>query len=124
GRGRRPCRRRSARYLSPAGDVSPVSDWSTAAQADARRQLSALVSAGLTVLGFLAFLWLVTQAGSGRKPPTGIDALRWWLSWGAQGAPWLLWALLLLGAFVLVRYGVLEAVRWVWLIPRMARERT
>jgi hypothetical protein len=101
-----------------------VNDRSTTAQADARRQLSALVSAGLTVLVFLAFLWLVTQAGSGRKPPTGVDALRWWLSWAAQGAPWLLWALLLLGAFVFVRYGVLEAVRWLWLIPRMARERT
>jgi hypothetical protein len=101
-----------------------VSDWSTAAQVDARRQLNALASAGVTVLGFLIFMWLVTQVGSGRKPPTGVDALRWWLSWGTHGAPWVLWGLLLLGTFAVVRYGVLESVRWLWLIPRMARERT
>jgi hypothetical protein len=42
---------------------------------------------------------------------------------GRAVAPWAfrgLWVLLL---FVVLRYGVLGAVRWLWLIPRMARER-
>ena len=64
-----------------------MSDWSTAAQADARRQLGALVSAGLTVLGVLGAVWVLTRAGSGQRPPTGMEALRWWLSWGSHGAP-------------------------------------
>jgi len=38
-------------------------------------------------------------------------------------APWALRGFLVLLAFVVLPYGLLEAFRWLWLIPRMARER-
>ena len=47
---------------------------SSSAQAGARRQLSALVSAGTTVLGILVLVWMATQIGEHRRPPTGTEA--------------------------------------------------
>ncbi|MDQ6791208.1 MAG: hypothetical protein M3075_11250 [Candidatus Dormibacteraeota bacterium] len=96
---------------------------SSSAQANARRQLSALVSAGTTVLGILALVWMATQIGAHRRPPTGTEALRWWLSWLLHTPSWTTWAVLLLLGLLVVRYGVLEALRWLIWIPRMARER-
>ena len=100
-----------------------MNGWASEARADARRQLLALVQAGLTVLLVLAAMWVVTQVGSGRRPPTGVDALRWWLSWCLHAGRWVLPWLLVPAALLFVRYGVVEPLRWFWLIPRMARER-
>ncbi|PZS33070.1 MAG: hypothetical protein DLM58_08630 [Pseudonocardiales bacterium] len=95
----------------------------SAVRADAQRQLGALASAAVTVLLILAGMWIVTKAASGQRAPTGREALRWWLSWGVHGVPWLLWGLLVVGILLFVRYGVVEALRWFVWIPRMAQER-
>ncbi len=100
-----------------------MNEWGTAVRADAQKQLGALASSAVTVLLILAGMWVVTRAGSGQRAPTGTEALRWWLSWAAPAAPLVLWGLLMLGTFLLVRYGVLEALRWGLWIPRMAQER-
>jgi hypothetical protein len=78
----------------------------------------------MTVLVCLVIVWIVTLAGSGRRPPTGVEALRWWLSWLFHTPAWALWLGWGLVGLLVLRYGVLEALRWLIWIPRMARERT
>jgi hypothetical protein len=93
------------------------------AEQEARQMLGALVSAGTTVGGLLVLMWVVTQMGAHRRAPTGAEALRWWLSWPLHVPAGALWLVLLVVGLLGARYGLLEAVRWLIWIPRMARSR-
>jgi hypothetical protein len=85
--------------------------------------LGALVSSALTVLGLLAVMWLVTQMGAHRPPPSWGEVLATGLGEAPHLPVWTLWLVLTLAGALFARYVVLEAARWLWLIPRMAHER-
>ena len=85
--------------------------------------LRALVSSGMTVLGLLALVWLVTQLGDHRQPPSWGDILAAGLRQALHAPVCAFWLALVLLGVVVVRYGLLEALRWLIWIPRMARSR-
>ncbi|PZS33215.1 MAG: hypothetical protein DLM58_08230 [Pseudonocardiales bacterium] len=93
------------------------------AEAEAQKMLGALVSSGMTVLGLLTLMWLVTQIGAHRRPPTWGEVLAAGLRQVPHAPAWALWLALMLAGVLVVRYGALEALRWLYWIPRMARSR-